>query len=314
MANLYDLKKFDLNLLVIFECIYQNLSISKAAETLYITPSAVSQSLQRLRLQFNDPLFVRAGKGITPTTVGMNLHHHLEKNLDGLEQIINIMNASELKNRFIIYGPQLISSLNITRLISCLREEASVEIEYHDIFTTAETGEELLAQRKADLVITMVPMVNRSVLCMPFQTINNVLVCRSGHPRMNNASTFDEIMNEEFTVLMSETPGLDEYHSKMDKIMVNRKVAFRSQSLISIINTIAATDIIGIIPQQLYETHRTLLNLKEIKTPYPIPSMRLYVSYNKSSLYNQSFSNFITKVADERIKSHQQIHPENASA
>lgn len=45
MANLYDLKKFDLNLLVIFECIYQHLSISKAAETLFITPSAVSQSL-----------------------------------------------------------------------------------------------------------------------------------------------------------------------------------------------------------------------------------------------------------------------------
>ncbi len=42
MANLYDLKKFDLNLLVIFECIYQHLSISKAAESLYITPSAVS--------------------------------------------------------------------------------------------------------------------------------------------------------------------------------------------------------------------------------------------------------------------------------
>ena len=49
MANLYDLKKFDLNLLVIFECIYQHLSISKAAAMLFITPSAVSQSLQRLR-------------------------------------------------------------------------------------------------------------------------------------------------------------------------------------------------------------------------------------------------------------------------
>ena len=74
MAILYELKKFDLNLLVIFECIYQHLSISKAAETLYITPSAVSQSLQRLRNQLNDPLFIRSGKGITPTTVGINLH------------------------------------------------------------------------------------------------------------------------------------------------------------------------------------------------------------------------------------------------
>ena len=51
MANLYDLKKFDLNLLVIFECIYQHLSISKAAETLFITPSAVSQSLQLAAIQ-----------------------------------------------------------------------------------------------------------------------------------------------------------------------------------------------------------------------------------------------------------------------
>lgn len=109
MANLYDLKKFDLNLLVIFECIYQHLSISKAAESLYITPSAVSQSLQRLRAQFNDPLFIRSGKGIAPTTTGLNLHHHLEKNLRGLEQTINIVNKSELKKNFIIYGPQLIS-------------------------------------------------------------------------------------------------------------------------------------------------------------------------------------------------------------
>lgn len=99
MANLYDLKKFDLNLLVIFECIYQHLSISKAAETLYITPSAVSQSLQRLRTQFNDPLFIRSGKGITPTTAGINLHQHLEKNLNSLEQTINIMHNSSLKKK-----------------------------------------------------------------------------------------------------------------------------------------------------------------------------------------------------------------------
>ena len=79
MANLYDLKKFDLNLLVIFECIYQHLSISKAAAMLFITPSAVSQSLQRLRQQLNDPLFVRVGKGMTPTTACVNLHYHLQQ-------------------------------------------------------------------------------------------------------------------------------------------------------------------------------------------------------------------------------------------
>ena len=94
MANLYNLKRFDLNLLVIFECIYQNLSISKAAQTLFITPSAVSQSLQRLRIQLDDPLFVRSGKGISPTTVAENLHLHLVENLNSIEQTINITEKS----------------------------------------------------------------------------------------------------------------------------------------------------------------------------------------------------------------------------
>ena len=49
-------------------------------------PSAVSQSLQRLRQQLNDPLFVRVGKGMTPTTACVNLHYHLQQNLEQLEK------------------------------------------------------------------------------------------------------------------------------------------------------------------------------------------------------------------------------------
>lgn len=185
MANLYDLKKFDLNLLVIFECIYQHLSISKAAETLYITPSAVSQSLQRLRTQFNDPLFIRSGKGITPTVTGINLHHHLEQNLNNLEQTINIMHGSSLKKKFIIYSPQITSTLGVVELIKTLRKNSDVEIEHHDIIMTADTAENILAYRKADLIITTAPVYNRSIVCTLFNTIECVLTCSRNHPRMN---------------------------------------------------------------------------------------------------------------------------------
>lgn len=132
MANLYDLKRFDLNLLVIFECIYQHLSISKAAEMLFITPSAVSQSLQRLRSQLSDPLFVRAGKGITPTTIAVNLHQHLSKNLNQLEQTINMMASADLDKKIIIYGPQIFSTPKLANFINALLAEPDLQIEYHD--------------------------------------------------------------------------------------------------------------------------------------------------------------------------------------
>ncbi len=296
MANLYDLKKFDLNLLVIFECIYQHLSISKAAESLYITPSAVSQSLQRLRAQFNDPLFIRSGKGIAPTTTGLNLHHHLEKNLRGLEQTINIVNKSELKKNFIIYGPQLISCSNNSMLIRCLRQDSSVEIECHDILMSAENAEELLVHRKADLVITQMPVISRSVICMPLHTIRNTLICSNRHPRNTDNSTYEQIMAEEFTQLISKSAGVDDIQMEIDERFMNRKISFRGSSLLTIINSIAVTDLLGIVPYELYNSYRDFLNLKEIKLEDPLPSIKLYISYNKSSLNNLVFSRFIDRL------------------
>lgn len=298
MANLYDLKKFDLNLLVIFECIYKHLSISKAAESLYITPSAVSQSLQRLRAQFNDPLFIRSGKGITPTTTGLNLHNHLEKNLRGLEQTINLVNKSEVKKNFIIYGPQLISCSHNRMLIRCLRQDTSVEIECHDTLISAENAEELLVHRKADLVITQMPVISRSVICMPLHTIRNTLICSNKHPRITDTSTYEQIMEEEFTQLISKSSGLDDIQMEIDERFINRKIAFHGSSLLAIINSIAITDLLGIVPFELYESHQESLNLKEIKLEHPLPLVKLYICYNKTSLNNLAFSRFIDRLND----------------
>lgn len=299
MANLYDLKKFDLNLLVIFECIYQHLSISKAAETLYITPSAVSQSLQRLRTQFNDPLFIRAGKGITPTVTGINLHHHLEQNLNNLEQTINIMHGSSLKKKFIIYSPQITTNLGVIELINTLRKNSDVEVEHHDIIMTADTAENILAYRKADLIITTAPVYNRSIVCTLFKTIDCVLTCSRNHPRMNESATLAQILEEQFTLYLTEEAGVKEYQSQANALFTNRKIGFSSDSLMSITNVIARTDIIGIIPKINYEYHAVRLNLKEINVDFKLPSIRLYLMYNRASLSNKNFAEYINIITSE---------------
>ncbi|MBJ8675141.1 LysR family transcriptional regulator [Citrobacter portucalensis] len=296
MANLYDLKKFDLNLLVIFECIYQHLSISKAAATLYITPSAVSQSLQRLRTQFNDPLFIRSGKGITPTVTGVNLHLHLEKNLNNLEQTINIMHGSSLKNKFVIYSPQITTTLGVTELINLLRKNSDVEIEHHDILMSTETAENILAYRKADLIISTVPVHNRSIVCTLFKTVESVLVCSSNHPRMVEHSTLEDIMREQFTLLITTQPSIQEQQSAANNLFLNRKIGFSSDSLTSITNIIASTDIIGLIPKIIYEQNAAALNLKEISVDFKLPSVKLFLMYNRSSLNNKSFAEYIKTI------------------
>jgi hypothetical protein len=57
------LRNVDLNLLTIFEAVYVHKGIVNAAKVLNITPSAISQSLNKLRALFPDPLFIRKGQG-----------------------------------------------------------------------------------------------------------------------------------------------------------------------------------------------------------------------------------------------------------
>lgn len=296
MANLYDLKKFDLNLLVIFECIYQNLSISKAAETLYITPSAVSQSLQRLRTQLNDPLFIRAGKGITPTTVGVNLHHHLEQNLNQIEQTINIMNESELKKNFVIYCPQIVAKGRLTDFLRQLLQDENYEIDQYDMILSPETAEDLLAYRKADLVFTFAPVNNRSVICTHFMQFPMLLVGRSDHPRFRANMTHEELLQEKFTQLRSQEAGIKEFQMQVEKLFPERSIAFRSDSYISILNVIGTSDILGYIPTPIFEQYKDSLQLKTVDICVELPKPDIYMQYNRSALNNRIFAQFIEKI------------------
>src|ERR1700710_2656493 len=71
--NEIDLRRFDLNLLVVFEVLMAERNVTRAAERLGRTQSAVSHSLSRLRQQLNDPLLIKAGVRMAPTTFALDL-------------------------------------------------------------------------------------------------------------------------------------------------------------------------------------------------------------------------------------------------
>ncbi|MDG1642122.1 LysR family transcriptional regulator [Klebsiella huaxiensis] len=301
MANLYDLKKFDLNLLVIFECIYQNLSISKAAETLFITPSAVSQSLQRLRNQLNDPLFVRSGKGITPTTVGVNLHHHLEKNLNQLEQTINITNRSELRKRLVVYAPQLFITPKTTNLIHMLLDDSNIHVEHHDLLASGESVESLLSYRKADLIFSTSSLSSRATVCKPIQELDISLICNENHPRVESLTTTKAILQESFTYYLSNDLGAKSFQSQAAGLLVDRKISFSSDSYIAILNVIQQTNLIGFVPTCILEHISFNNKLKIIDAPFKIPTIMIYMLYNRVNLDDPNFMKFINDCEKNNI-------------
>ena len=72
-----NLRAVDLNLLPVFEAIYEERSLSRAAARLAMTQSAVSHALSRLRLVFRDELFLRQPRGVAPTAAADALYARL---------------------------------------------------------------------------------------------------------------------------------------------------------------------------------------------------------------------------------------------
>lgn len=60
-------REIDLNLLIVFDAIMQERNVSRAADRIFRSQSAVSHSLSRLRDIFDDDLFLRISGGVEPT-------------------------------------------------------------------------------------------------------------------------------------------------------------------------------------------------------------------------------------------------------
>jgi DNA-binding transcriptional LysR family regulator len=79
-----NLRSLDLNLLPVLEAVYTERSLTRASETLHLTQPAVSNALSRLRAHFEDPLFVRDGRGVKPTAMAEALMPAVREALDRL--------------------------------------------------------------------------------------------------------------------------------------------------------------------------------------------------------------------------------------
>lgn len=82
------LSRIDLNLLVALQVLLDEQSVTRAAERLFITQPAMSKTLQRLRKLFDDPLFIRSGRGLAPTPRALALGCQLPSVLSSVTDMI----------------------------------------------------------------------------------------------------------------------------------------------------------------------------------------------------------------------------------
>ena len=87
--NRNDLRRVDLNLLIVFETLMHERSVTRAAEKLFLGQPAISAALSRLRGLFDDPLFVRTGRTMEPSARAHEIFALLSPALDSISTAVS---------------------------------------------------------------------------------------------------------------------------------------------------------------------------------------------------------------------------------
>jgi DNA-binding transcriptional LysR family regulator len=121
-----DLRRIDLNLLVILDALLSEQHVTRAAERLHLSQPAVSHALARLRDLLGDPLLVRAGSNLVPTARALELVAPLAEVLAQVQSLLapNTFDPANTRRTFRVAMSDYGAAIILPGLIRALRREA----------------------------------------------------------------------------------------------------------------------------------------------------------------------------------------------
>lgn len=274
------LGRLDLNLFLVFDVIYRERSLTRSAEVLSLSQSAVSHALSRLRQRIGDPLFVRQGRGVVPTPRADALAPAVQQALAGLDSALQpgrrFDPARDLR-RIILAMPDELEPIVLPALLSALRRSApqasvaSVRLDRAALRTDLAAG-------RIDLAIDVPRSLDAEVMHIP---LIQHRYCVVGGRRLR-LSTARYLAAEHVAVSSRRTgPTFEDF--VLDRLGLRRQVALRCQNYEAACRVVAASDLLLTMPRRHAELLRPALGFHILKLPLEMPSIDLHLYWHRQS-------------------------------
>jgi DNA-binding transcriptional LysR family regulator len=279
MLNEINLSRTDLNLLVVFEAVMQERHVGKAAAELNLTASAVSHSLGRLRLMFNDPLFLRTPKGVTPTARALELATPLADVLAQLKRVIAAAEPFDPKSsrrRFSIGAPDAISAIVIPALFAKLRKASpGIDISIQQLLPTlGETSPErawqttfaALDARTIDIAVVPSETIPARFSSRPLFREDFVIAMRRQHPSAGELTLERYCAARHLVVSVTGDP-----YGFVDRVLAQhghaRHVALTVPNFMFALAALGETDFLAALPRRFVALHGKRFNVVGVEPP-----------------------------------------------
>ena len=279
--NEIDLRRFDLNLLVVFDVLMAERSVTRAAERLGRTQSAVSHSLSRLREQFADPLLIKGGARMQPTALALDLIEQARPMLGGIQRVLSpqhVFDAATSRRIFRIAAPDFMHTL-LGDLMEKLRVEApSVSVEW-----TTPREPTLLDVAEGLIDVAIVPTELRWPHAVTGESVGALswrCFARKGHPAFRDWSRRTWARWPHLAVRVGDSVA-SPVNAAASAAGLSRNIAGWVPNFCAIAPVLARSDLIATLPEMAMKAVLRTYGLSSIEVPFkiaPLPHAMVWCS------------------------------------
>ena len=311
--KLQQLARYDIKLLVALQVLLEEENVSRAADRLNVTQSAMSKMLARLKETFGEELFVRTTHGIRANEKALALKLPLADALNSLDALLTpkVFRASECERTFRISLFDNAAIKTVPKLLQTLSKQApkvKVELKQWNKHSLDD-----LAAGQLDLVMNIVEVDRANFHQKILSHIDICAVVRKNHPlALKGDFTLDEFLAYSFIKVI--IPELNEHHEQDQKMLaaINKKrnIVLETHNPTCALHSLINTDYIMFGAQNTNKMLYDNLGLTTITPPkeFALPSYSLkFIWHQRQHLVAEQrwFRNLILKELTDTMKGDQ---------
>jgi DNA-binding transcriptional LysR family regulator len=299
---MFNLRSLDLNLLTVFEAIYEVGTVSGAADRLALSQSAASHALARLRDACKDDLFIRANQVLSPTAVAREMYPAIKQALDALRATLaeaSGFDPGTSQRRFRISIPHPMGpfySLAVRAAVAAAAPTVGVTFETVSRPVNLEEG---LRDGVVDVAIDWLPVqldpfVNRKLF-----DDRLVLLARRGHPSIGLGLTMEELLKAEFVVIHHRREIEHAPMAIRELLKLGIREGVHVSELLEIPTLVAGTDLVGVFAASMGPLMEERLGLKVLPLPLELPAVPIYMIWHETRRHDMAHRWLREVVAEE---------------
>lgn len=276
-------KKLDLNLLVALDTLLTEQSITKGAKKLNMSPSAMSNSLSRLRDYFKDDLLTQIGRRMIITPLGENLKIHVRNTLNNIESTILVQPSFEPQTTDRIFSifcsdyTQTVLAPHALELVG--KQKSTARFQF---LAQADSPHEKLERGEADLLIIPFNSISKA---HPYEVLyEEEFVCVVWqHSQMAQGELTMEKYIDAGHILMRPTSIQKDFFESAftQKYGIKRRLVATSFSFTSLPALVIGSENIATVHARLAKKMAKVWPLQIHQIPFDIPLMKQCVQWHQ---------------------------------